>query len=44
MCRKGSKVTASKDHQEGIKQIQQAYDLLGITETKIKKSRKTRST
>ncbi len=36
MCRKGSKVTASKDHLEGIKQIQQAYDVLGITETKIK--------
>ena len=36
MCRKGSKVTASKDHLEGIKQVQQAYDVLGITETKIK--------
>ena len=36
MCRKGSKVTASKDHLEGIKQIQQVYDELGITETKIK--------
>lgn len=36
MCRKGSKVTASKDHLEGIKQVQQAYDVLGISETKIK--------
>jgi hypothetical protein len=36
MCRKGSKVTTSKDHLEGIKQIQRAYDVLGITETKIK--------
>ena len=36
MRRKGSKVTASKDHLEGIKQVQQAYDVLGITETKIK--------
>ena len=36
MCRKGSKVTASKDPLEGIKQIQQAYDVLGVTETKIK--------
>ena len=36
MCRKGSKVTASKDRLEGIKQIQQAYDVLGVTETKIK--------
>jgi hypothetical protein len=36
MCRKGSKVTASKDSLDGIMQIQQAYDVLGVTETKIK--------
>ena len=36
MCRKGSKVTGSKDPLEGIKQVQQAYDVLGITEIKIK--------
>jgi hypothetical protein len=34
MCRKGSKVTTSKDPLEGIKQIQQTYDVLGVTETK----------
>lgn len=36
MCRKGSKVTGSKDPLEGIKQVQQAYDVLGITDIKIK--------
>ena len=43
MCRKGSKVTASKDNLEGIKHIEQAYDVLGVTETKKRYSRKTRS-